>query len=83
MGGGESKLVLRGAIAVLLETEKDQSDTNFWRSLFSTPTLTEQDVFTSISPQDIRTIIEKFPKNIVSLFHHIEVAMTAVVTSGR
>lgn len=67
MGGASSKQVFKDIVTQLKTVDVDPNDQDFWDDLWKT-TLSIEEIFEIISPDDVRTIINDRPGNIKTLF---------------
>ena len=67
MGGASSRTVFTQIVKQLKTTDVDPNDQDFWDDLWKT-TLTVEDIFELITPDDVRAIIADRPSNLKTLF---------------
>ena len=90
MGATSSSLEVAEGISRLTTTRVEEEDVDFWRALLTTPA-SQEDVFSAISPADVRKLAEKQPQNLKCLLRKImfvlnkatsDVAVPGVVARG-
>lgn len=67
MGGASSKQIFTDIVTQLKSTDVRSDDHEFWDELWRT-TLTAEEIFELITPDDVRAIVEERPNNIKTLF---------------
>mmetsp|Transcript_33988 Transcript_33988/g.34636 ORF Transcript_33988/g.34636 Transcript_33988/m.34636 type:complete len:901 (-) Transcript_33988:376-3078(-) len=67
MGASNSRGAFPDIVQQLLQTDIDPADHDFWDELWKYP-LSANDIFTVISPDDVRKLINERPKNLQTLF---------------
>ena len=63
MGGASSKSVFTGIVKKILTEEVDASNNEFWDELWKT-TLTVEEIFELVQPDDVRKLISDHPNNL-------------------
>lgn|SRR5690606_39167249 len=66
MGSGDSKLQFRSRISELLKIRVTANNHDFWEVLFTTP-LSLHDIFSLVSPTDVRELRKKQPGNLCTV----------------
>lgn len=80
MGNSESSTVLRNYVTALTEEECSESSTEFWENFFDM-SLTAQDVFTFLQPEDIRLIRNNRHQNLTVLLYKCVELLEHVIQS--
>ena len=75
MGQSESTVQFRFRIDQLLENQIAVNDHIFWRDFF-TATLSSEDVFSLIQPEDIRQIRKKQPGNLGLIVFKVNIKLS-------
>ena len=90
MGASASSIEVAEGVSRLCTLKVDESDGDFWRALL-TNAATQEDVFTAISPNDVRKMAREQPDNLFCLFRKLmfvlnkataDVAVPGVVAAG-
>ncbi len=82
MGAGESKARFRGAVLQLMREPVSVECDGFWQALWASPASVE-DVFSSISPSDVRSLLRDQPDNLATVVRQAVAQLCQVVETPR